>query len=107
MDREFLIGARSVHNDRMLRLGLEQFAVVKAELKSLLAAYEQRKTEELARQISEECMFISLALEANLEMANTGKVSFVVFGNLPEASRYMTFIEEAEAAIQTERRSAL
>ena len=102
MNHDFLVGARPLHDDSMLRLGLQQLAASEALLKKLLAEYQQDKTQELAWEITQECSFLSQTLDSLTDMtiAQPGP-SIVVSGALLKASQYLrVLVEKAEQLIQ-------
>jgi hypothetical protein len=102
MTRDFLVGARPFHNDRMLRLGLRQLAESEVLLRKLLAAYAKSRTPELAREIAQECAFVSQTLDALTDMAcrQAPGLNFVASGCLMRASRYLReLVEKAELLV--------
>lgn len=102
MNRDFLVGAGPLHEREMLRLGIRQLAESERVLREFLASYERTRTPELAKDISEECAFISQTLSALTDMATdgTGRGDFIISGCLLKASRYMhQLIEHAEKVV--------
>ena len=72
------------------------------EFENAKKKYEQARTPELAKEISEECAFISQTLNALTDMATDGAGggNFIISGCLLKASRYMhQLIEHAERVI--------
>lgn len=102
MTRDFLVGARPMHDGDMLKLGMRQLAVSESILIRLLSDYEKTKSPELAQEIAEECTFISQTLDALDEMAysqTTGQ-TFVISGALLKARKYLRdLIERAERVV--------
>ena len=102
MTRDFLVGARPLHDGEMLRLGLRQLAESEVLLRKLLAAYERAKTQELAQEIARECSFISQTLDALTDMATSQPgPNFTVSGALLRVSQHLRrLILEAEQALR-------
>ena len=101
MNRDFLVGARPLHDDGMLRLGLRQLAESEIVLRKLLAGYQRTKDQRLAWEISQECAFISQTLGALIDMTCHHQADFVVSGALLKASKYLQLlVEKAEEMIR-------
>lgn len=101
MTRDFLVGARPLHDGEMLRLGLRQLAEGEALLRKLLSDYEHNRTDALAWEIAQECAFLSQTLDALTDMAITQPgPTIVVSGALMKASQYLhALVEKAELLV--------
>jgi hypothetical protein len=101
MREDFLVGASPLHDGDMLKLGLRQLAESEVLLRKLLVAYEQTKAPQMAKEIAQECAFISQTLDALTDMTiSQPGPNIAVSGALLRASRYLRqLVEEAERAI--------
>lgn len=97
MMRNFIVGARPVHENEMLRLGLRQLAESELLLKKLSQAYKLAHTPCLASEIACECVFISQTLGALTDLASQADGGdFMVSGNLLKISKYLSrLVDEA------------
>ena len=91
MTRDFLIGARPLHERGMLKLGLRQLAESEVRLRKLLEAYERSGAPHLQQEIADECVFISETLGSLEDMVRSTECSdsLIVSGALLRASRYL------------------
>lgn len=102
MTHDFFVGARPMHDDGMLRLGLQQLAASEALLKKFLADYQQNRSQELAWEIAQECSFLLQTLDSLTHMTITQPgPNIVVSGAFLKASRYLhALVEKAEQLVQ-------
>jgi len=101
MNRGFIVGARPLHDDGMLRLGLRQLAESEVLLRKLVVSYEQTKDMQLAYEIAQECSFISQTLGALIDMTCYHQADFTASGALLKASKYLRLlVEKAEGMVR-------
>jgi hypothetical protein len=95
MMHDFIVGARPVHENEMLRLGLRQLAESELLLRKLLQAYKLTHTPHLASEIACECVFISQTIGALMDLASQADGGdFMVSGNLLKISKYLSLLVE-------------